>query len=122
MSINYACSLCVENPLLRDIDIEIVSDSLMAVTWINSDHVGSLAHVNLVYGIWDHLRSHAALSVRFSSRASNSYANSLAKKGSNNKGDIIHWGSIIIVFLAIFFLCSLIDGCSYYFWWCSSCC
>ncbi|KAK0607597.1 hypothetical protein LWI29_017220 [Acer saccharum] len=48
MAIDYACSLCVANPSLRVVNIEIVSDSLLAVTWINSDQVGSLAYVNMV--------------------------------------------------------------------------
>ncbi|KAK0604076.1 hypothetical protein LWI29_011762 [Acer saccharum] len=93
MAIDYACSLCVANPSLRGVNIEIVSHSLLAVTWINSDQVGSLAYVNLVYGIRDYLRNYDVLSVRFSSRTSNSYADSLAKKGSNNEGDLIQWGS-----------------------------
>ena len=89
MAIEYAVSLCVANPSLQGIVIEIISDSLLPVTWINSDHVGSLAHMNMVYGIWDLLRNHDSLPVRFCSKASNSYADSLVKKGSNKECDII---------------------------------
>ncbi|KAK2654406.1 hypothetical protein Ddye_014262 [Dipteronia dyeriana] len=63
--------------------MEIVSVSLVAVTWINSDTIGSFAHINLVYDIRDMLKSHGSMTVRFCSRLSNSYADSLAKKGSN---------------------------------------
>ena len=82
------------NPLLLGTDIVIASDSLVAVTWINSDSVGSLEHVNLIFDIRDHMRKHGSLTIRFSSRTSNSYADSLAKKGSNREGDVVQWGSI----------------------------
>ncbi|KAK3199812.1 hypothetical protein Dsin_023227 [Dipteronia sinensis] len=74
--------------------IEVVSDSLIAVTWINSDNFGSFAHVKLVYDIRDLLKVHGQMAVRFCSRSSNSYADDLAKKGSNREGDITQWGNI----------------------------
>ena len=94
MAIGKACYLCVSNHSLQGIEIEIISDSLVAVNWINSDSVDSLAYANLVYDIRDQMRNHGSLSIRFFSRASNSYADSLAKKGSNKEGDIVQWGSI----------------------------
>ena len=94
MAIERACSLCVQNSALQVQAIEIVSDSLVAVTWINSENFGSLKHVQLVYSIQDFMRKHGNLWVRFCSRASNSFADSLAKKGANREGDVIQWGSV----------------------------
>ena len=94
MAIEKVVSLCVSNPLLHGFVIDIVSDCLVAVTWINFDSVGSLEHVNLIHGIRDILRSHGSLAISFNPRTSNSYADMLAKKGSNMEGDILQWGSI----------------------------
>ena len=93
MAIKKACSLCVLNSALMGKFIEIVSDSLVVVTWINSDNVGSLDYVNLVYDIRDLMGRHGNLSLVFCSRASNTFADDLAK-GSNLMGNVVHWGSI----------------------------
>ncbi|KAK2639638.1 hypothetical protein Ddye_027433 [Dipteronia dyeriana] len=85
---NRACSLCASNPSMQGLIIEIVSDSLVVVTWINADSIGSYAHVKLVYNIQDLLRVHGRMLVRFCSRNSNSYADNLAKKGSNMEGEL----------------------------------
>ena len=78
--------------MMRGQNIEIVSDSKIAVEWINGDNVGRVDHINLVYSIRDALRIHGSLKISFSLRASNSYANSLAKNGSREGGDLFHWG------------------------------
>ncbi|KAK4838484.1 hypothetical protein QYF36_014080 [Acer negundo] len=94
MAIEKAYCLCVQNSAIQGQVIEIVSDYLSAVSWINSDTFGSLAHGQLVYGIRDYVRKFRNLSVRYCSRASNSYADNLARKGANREGDVIQWGSI----------------------------
>ena len=45
IAIYKACSLCVMNPSLLGKSIVIVSDSLVAVNWINSDNFKSLEHI-----------------------------------------------------------------------------
>ena len=94
MAIDKACSLCESNSLLHDTVIEIVSDSLVAVSWINVDSIGSLDHVDLIYGIREIIRFHGSLAIRFSSRALNSYADRLAKNGSNMEGDVLQWSNV----------------------------
>ena len=94
MAIHKACSLCVANASCLGQSIEIIGDSLVAVNWINSNDFGSLAHVKMVYDIREFLSRHENMSVQFCSRASNSYADDLVKKGSSMVGDMICWGSV----------------------------
>ncbi|KAK3185069.1 hypothetical protein Dsin_032355 [Dipteronia sinensis] len=93
LAINKACFLCSSNTDLQELEIEIVSDSSTAVSWINSDSFGSIVHVEMVYKIREFMRSHGRMRVSFSSRASNSFADNLAKKGSNREGDFVQWGN-----------------------------
>ena len=58
--------------------------------WINGDNVGSIDHINLVYDIRDVLRIHGCMKICFSSRASNSTADALAKRGSSGDRDFCH--------------------------------
>ena len=92
MAINRVFSFCALNPKLHGQVIEVDSDSLIAVTWINQDSYGSFTHIKLVYDIRDLMRAHGFMMVRFCSRTSNFYVDSLAKKGSNRDGDVIRWG------------------------------
>ncbi|KAK2635230.1 hypothetical protein Ddye_030022 [Dipteronia dyeriana] len=93
LAINKACFLCASNLSTQGQNIEIVSDSLVSVTWINVDNVGSYAHVKLFFDIRDLLRTHERMIDSFCSRNSNSYTDNLAKKGSNREGDVVQWGS-----------------------------
>ncbi|KAK1587523.1 hypothetical protein Q3G72_013821 [Acer saccharum] len=67
---------------------------IIAVNWINSDYFRSLEHIQMVYDIRESMRRHGNISVMYCSRSSNSYADDLAKKGSNMVGDVVHWSSI----------------------------
>ncbi|KAK3211066.1 hypothetical protein Dsin_015772 [Dipteronia sinensis] len=91
MAIEKACILIVTNPSLKGLTIDIVSDSKTAVLWINSEGHGSFKHVNTVYDIHEFIRNHSAITITFSSRASNSFADNLAKRGSKKDGDFLHW-------------------------------
>ncbi|KAK4833304.1 hypothetical protein QYF36_002484 [Acer negundo] len=69
--------------------------ALVAVSWIDSNSFGSLAHVDMVYDIREMMSIHGGLVIQFCSRASNSYAKNLAKCGSKeDEGDLIQWGSV----------------------------
>ena len=51
LAINRACQLCFSRQELKFKSIVIVSDSLTAVSWINSSGVGSWAHSHLIMEI-----------------------------------------------------------------------
>ena len=91
LAIYKACSLCVTNQVLQGKTFELVSDSLVVVTWYISDSFGSFELVHLVYNTRELVRKHGNMVVRFCSRASNSFADNLAKKASNMEGDVIQW-------------------------------
>ena len=93
LAINKACSLCLSNSSMGGLSIEIVSDCLNAVEWINGDNVGSIDHINLIYGIRDAQRIHGSMKICYSSRASNSVADALAKMGASEEGDLCHWST-----------------------------
>ena len=93
MAIDKASGLFLSNPMLRGHSIEIVSDCLNAVEWINGDNVGSIDHINLIYGIRDALRIHGRAKICCCPRASNSIADALAKRGALEGGDFCHWGT-----------------------------
>ncbi|KAK3220004.1 hypothetical protein Dsin_013974 [Dipteronia sinensis] len=64
-------------------DIAVVSDSKMAVAWINKEDFGNLAHINSIYDIRSCMSNFGNLEVVYDSRAYNSFADSLAKMGSS---------------------------------------
>ncbi|KAK3219243.1 hypothetical protein Dsin_013213 [Dipteronia sinensis] len=51
LAIHRAVSLCAESTSLIGKDVDIVSDSKIAVSWVNSEGFGSLNHVKLIYDI-----------------------------------------------------------------------
>ncbi|KAK3219671.1 hypothetical protein Dsin_013641 [Dipteronia sinensis] len=67
----------------------ISSDSMVAMSWVNSRYFGSLAHINTIYEIPNWLKLLGSAVVVFNLRASNSFTDSLAKKGSGNCGDFV---------------------------------
>ncbi|KAK3169154.1 hypothetical protein Dsin_000058 [Dipteronia sinensis] len=83
-AIHRACSLCVSNDDLRD----------RAVSWVNEGDFGSLKHINLIYDIRNILHYLSNTVVLYNSRATNSFADLLAKKGSSRNGDFIQWGDV----------------------------
>ena len=92
MAIHKAVSLCLSRPAIYTKDIVIVSDSKIAVSWVNNNGFGSLNHVGTVNDIRAMLTHFGRTSVIYSLRASNSFADSLAKKASNMEEDILNWG------------------------------
>ncbi|KAK1581558.1 hypothetical protein Q3G72_006970 [Acer saccharum] len=73
---------------------DLVFAGIAIVNWINSDYFRSLEHIQMVYDIRESMRTHGNISVTYCSQSSNSYADDLAKKGSNMVGDVMHWSSI----------------------------
>ncbi|KAK1582938.1 hypothetical protein Q3G72_019669 [Acer saccharum] len=92
LAIHKACELCVSNEVLVGRDIEIVSVSKMAVSWVNDEDFGCDKHVQIIYDIRSMISSSNNISVIFNLRTSNSVTNSLAKRGSSLIGDSIVWG------------------------------
>ncbi|KAK3204962.1 hypothetical protein Dsin_019008 [Dipteronia sinensis] len=91
LAIKKTCSLCAMNSALEGRRIEIVSDSMVAVFWINDEVIGCIQHANKVYDCRELMRNHGGLKLSFSSRKSNSLADLLTKKGSRKEGDMVHW-------------------------------
>ncbi|KAK2648436.1 hypothetical protein Ddye_015925 [Dipteronia dyeriana] len=81
LAITRACKLCGSMQDLVLKPIVIVSDSMMAVSWINNSGLGSLKHVQTIYDICSGLISLGVALVVFSSRAFNTFVDLLAKKG-----------------------------------------
>ena len=65
----------------------------MIISWVNEDDLGNLSHVNLIYDIHMlHVLSNTYM--EHISRASNSVADRLAKRGSAMDSDNIEWGDL----------------------------
>ena len=81
----------VSNNVLRDKEITIVSNSKVAVSWMKNDGFGFINLVNVIYDIRSMLKSCDNIYLTFFPRASNSFADMLAKKGSGRSGDFMVW-------------------------------
>ena len=90
-AIPRACDLCLSRPEVEGKNIEIVSHSKTAVSWINGSGVGNIKFAQLIYDIRNNLSLLGHAKVVFGSRASNSFADMLAKNGSRNGGDLLIW-------------------------------
>ncbi|KAK3226913.1 hypothetical protein Dsin_006775 [Dipteronia sinensis] len=86
LAIHKACDLCISNPLLRGRNIEIISDSKTAVSWIKNDGVGNLKHVKEIYDIRSNMDIFGGMVISHHSRASNFFADNLAEIGSCMRG------------------------------------
>ncbi|KAK0599896.1 hypothetical protein LWI29_009613 [Acer saccharum] len=92
IAIRKACELCESNPSLVSRNIQIASDSSVAVSWANStDNFGSLPHVQIIYDIRGYLQSLKGLSIVYNPRASNEAADALAKASSSGGEDFVVW-------------------------------
>ena len=69
----------------------LISNSKVAVSWINGDGFGNLNLIDKVYDICSCLEALGGTVVSFSPRSTNSYAGNLAKKGSSRAGNYITW-------------------------------
>lgn len=68
MAIEKATSLCSSNPLMYGREIDFVSDSKVAVSWINDVGFGNLKYVDMVYDILNCLEFLGGSVVSFSPR------------------------------------------------------
>ncbi|KAK2654997.1 hypothetical protein Ddye_008049 [Dipteronia dyeriana] len=91
MAIHKAVDLCCLSPLCSGREIMFESDLKVAVSWIYGKGIGNLALVQFIYDIKSSLNLLEG-EVKFKSRASNQFADSLAKNGSNCGGDFVEWG------------------------------
>ncbi|KAK3204439.1 hypothetical protein Dsin_018485 [Dipteronia sinensis] len=88
-AIEKAAQLCASNSAMVGRDITIVSDSKVTVSWINEEVFGNLSLVDMVYDVSSYLATLEGASVSFAPRASNSFADSLAKLVSHMSRDFI---------------------------------
>ncbi|KAK2639559.1 hypothetical protein Ddye_027354 [Dipteronia dyeriana] len=100
--------LCFANPNLRDHDIAVISDSKVAVSWVNNDEIENVAHVNSIYEIRSCMRYGCSIEVVYESRVFNSFTDSLAKMGFSKTGDFMEWGDLVKT-LASFMLVTWVE-------------
>ncbi|KAK0596186.1 hypothetical protein LWI29_035242 [Acer saccharum] len=99
--IHRACQLCASVPEFVEKEIIIASDSKTAVSWVNNhDVIGSLRHVQIIYDNCNFLHNLHGTSVVFNPRSSNSFADKLAKSGSNMGADKLEWS--LLCFSSVF--------------------
>ncbi|KAK1555980.1 hypothetical protein Q3G72_009040 [Acer saccharum] len=92
LAILKACELCSSNARLVGSNIQVVSNSLEVVSWVNnSDNFGNLSNLKAINDIRGNLRSLKGLSIIFNSRALNVDADRLAKRSSSGGEDILEW-------------------------------
>ncbi|KAK2648314.1 hypothetical protein Ddye_015803 [Dipteronia dyeriana] len=91
LAIAKACELCISQMELTGKSIVINSDSRAAVSWINNEDLGNINFSHLIYDIRNILLRLGKTTVEFSSRASNSLADTLAKQGSAREEDVLVW-------------------------------
>ncbi|KAK3198957.1 hypothetical protein Dsin_022372 [Dipteronia sinensis] len=90
-AIHTAIEICSSAPSHYGQVVSIVSDSKMAVSWINNEDFGSLEQVRMISFIRVQLKSLDGLKVVHTSRMFNSFVDNLAKMGSGSNGDFLHW-------------------------------
>ena len=79
MVVLRACQFCALLTAISPKNIFIISDSKVVVSWVNDVGIGNLAHLNYIMEIREWLNSIGNVSVIFNLRASNSFADCLAK-------------------------------------------
>lgn len=89
-----ATSLCMSNPAFISKNIVFESDSKVVVSWINGQGIGILDHVQNIYDIRNHFLILGNASVMYCSRASNSFADMLAKNGSSGGREVLYWNVV----------------------------
>ncbi|KAK3197921.1 hypothetical protein Dsin_021336 [Dipteronia sinensis] len=91
MAIHRACTICTSRQELVGKQIVIVSDSKVTVSWIHDEKIGSVNHVQMIYDIRNMLSFLQNTAIVHNSRAQNAFADSLEKKASKKKGDVLEW-------------------------------
>ncbi|KAK3193141.1 hypothetical protein Dsin_024451 [Dipteronia sinensis] len=79
LAIAKACALCAPNSTLDGNIICFVTDSKVAISWINYGGIGSVKHILIIYDIPGYLNSLTQAQVAFGPRAFNFLADSLEK-------------------------------------------
>ncbi|KAK2654773.1 hypothetical protein Ddye_014629 [Dipteronia dyeriana] len=82
LAIHKVATLCSQSVMLRDKEMDIVSDSSKIVTWVNSEGPNNLEFVDIIYETRHALSLLGNTRVIYNPRSSNALANSLAKNGS----------------------------------------
>ncbi|KAK2639752.1 hypothetical protein Ddye_027547 [Dipteronia dyeriana] len=88
MAIHKAVDLCCSAQLCYGREIVFESDSKVAVLWINGKGIGNFSLVHFIYDIRRNLNLLDG-EVKFKSRASNQFVDSLTKSGSNGGDDFV---------------------------------
>ena len=90
-AISKAYLLCGSRPDVNSKKIIVVSDCKQVVAWINSKGVGDWNYLQQILDIRDMLASLGQVSVEFSPRESNFFADFLAKQGVSGVGNVLMW-------------------------------
>ncbi|KAK3221624.1 hypothetical protein Dsin_008649 [Dipteronia sinensis] len=93
-AIHRAVEICASNSKLIGMNIIIISNSNVVVSWVNDDGFGNLDHINWIYDIQSMLEIIGDTKVIFNPRSSNSYADMLTKRGSNMEGNVFEIGDL----------------------------
>ncbi|KAK2653709.1 hypothetical protein Ddye_013565 [Dipteronia dyeriana] len=92
IAIHKAYEMCVSNSLFQNDEVIIVSDSKVATFWVNGVGFSNLKHVRTIYDVRTLINCHGNLKIIHNSRATISFTDMLAKRGSNNEGDMMFVG------------------------------
>ncbi|KAK3217752.1 hypothetical protein Dsin_011722 [Dipteronia sinensis] len=92
LAIQKAVEIVMSNPILRDKQIVVVSDSKVVVSWINNIGFGNLNLVDNIYEIRNSLSKHGDMKITHDSRAFNSYADNLARLACSDERNDLVWG------------------------------
>ncbi|KAK3210667.1 hypothetical protein Dsin_015373 [Dipteronia sinensis] len=91
IAIIRACQLCASKASLSLKKIIIVNDSTVVVSWFNNEGVGNHDNIGSILDIRNILSLLGNVTVIYNSRATNSFADCLAKKASESQMDIMEW-------------------------------
>ncbi|KAK2652397.1 hypothetical protein Ddye_012253 [Dipteronia dyeriana] len=92
IAIHRANELCASMSEFVGKAIVMASDSKTTVSWANnSDYISNFKYIDIIYDIRVFLKFLGNTTVVFNPRSSNSFANNLAKSGSNKDGDKLEW-------------------------------
>ncbi|KAK3222042.1 hypothetical protein Dsin_009067 [Dipteronia sinensis] len=91
LAIHKACDIIQASKKWNGVKVVILSDSLVAVSWVNGEDVGSLEHADIIFEIRNWLKLFSNLVVSYASRCSNFFVDSLAKQGARNCGDFMQF-------------------------------
>ncbi|KAK2644832.1 hypothetical protein Ddye_020027 [Dipteronia dyeriana] len=67
-------------------------DSMVATSWVNGVGFCNLKHVRTIYDVRTMINCHGNLKIIHNPRATNFFLDMLAKRGSNNEGDMLFVG------------------------------